>query len=461
MTMDLTSRLGHELGDLLKGPVLDGGDPRVPRELNPFNCTVTPSPAFTVGATSADEVAAAIRWAGDHGHPVAVVATGHGLHSDLSGALAVSTRRMCSVTVDPRARTARVGAGARWAQVIEMAATHGLAPLNGSSSAVGVVGYTLGGGVGPMGRRFGFAADHVRRVQLVTADGLIREVDAARDPELFWAIRGGKGNFGIVTEMEFDLMPVKTLYAGGIFFPASACADVLHTYRRWAQTLPEESTSSVALLRLPPDPALPEALRGQFAVHLRFAHLDSDSGQPGDGERLLAPMRAVATPLMDLVGEMPYAAVDSIHMDPTEPMPVWEQGAGLRELPAAAVDALLAVAGPDVDVPLMMVELRQLGAALARPATVPNAVAGRDAAFSLFAIGPMTGPLTEVVPEVTQSVVDALAPWTRCGGLLNFQGIADPTRVGSLWSEPDLARLLAVKQRIDPAGVFSTGQSLC
>jgi FAD/FMN-containing dehydrogenase len=366
---------------------------------------------------------------------------------------------MCDVTIDPHARTARVGAGARWAQVIEAAAPHGLAPLNGSSSSVGVVGYTLGGGVGPMGRRFGFAADHVRRVQLVTVDGAIREVDAASDPELFWAIRGGKGNFGIVTELEFDLVPVTTLYAGGIFFPASACADVLHTYRQWVHTLPEDATSSVALLRLPPDPALPEPLRGQFAVHLRFAHLDSSSG--AEGEQLLAPMRAVAAPLMDLVGVMPYAAVDSIHMDPTEPMPVWERGAGLRELPAAAVDALLTVAGPDVDVPLIMVELRQLGGALARPAAVPNAVAGRDAAFSLFAIGPMAGPLTEVVPAVTQSVVDALEPWASRGGLLNFQGVADPARVSSLWSDADRARLLAVKQRVDPAGIFSTGRALC
>lgn len=459
MRTNLTSGVGHELAEVLDGPVLTGGDPGVPEELAPFNCTFTPSPAVTVGATSAQEVAAAVRWAGDHGHPVAVVATGHGLHSDLAGALAVSTRRMCDVTVDPQSRTARVGAGARWAQVIAAAARHGLAPLNGSSSTVGVVGYTLGGGVGPMGRRFGFAADHVRRMQLVTADGAIHEVDASSDPELFWAIRGGKGNFGIVTEMEFDLMPVTTLYAGGIFFPANACADVLHSYRGWVKTLPEEATSSVALLRLPPDPALPEPLRGQFAVHLRFAHLDSGSGEPSEGARLLAPMRAVAAPLMDTVGQMPYAAVDSIHMDPTEPMPVWERGAGLSELPAAAVDALLAVAGPDADVPLIMVELRQLGGALARPAAVPNAVTGRDAAFSLFAIGPMVGPLTEVVPSVTQSVVDALRPWACRGGLLNFHGVADPASVGGLWSDTDRARLLAVKQRLDPAGVFSTGQA--
>lgn len=442
---------------------MHAGDPRIGPELNPFNLARTPSPAAVVGATSADDVAAAVRWASLRGRPAAVLATGHGLQSDLAEAVVVSTRRMSGVTVDPVARTARVGAGARWSQVIEAAAPHGLAPLNGSSSRVGVVGYTLGGGVGPMARRYGFAADHVRRVRLVTADGAIQEVDATSDPELFWAVRGGKGSFGIVTEMEFDLVPVSTLYAGGIFFPAAASADVLHTYRQWVATLPEETTTSVALLRLPPDPALPEPLRGQFVVHVRFAHLHSGPAAPArgfaaEGAGLLAPMRAVATPLLDLVGEMPYAAVDSIHMDPTEPMPVWERGAGLRELPAAAVDALLAAAGPEVDVPLIMVELRQLGGALARPAAVPNAVAGRDAAFSVLALGPMAGPLAPVMPAITQSVVDRLQPWASRGGLLNFLGPAAPARVGRLWDDPDRARLLRAKRRVDPDGVFSTGQ---
>lgn len=462
MTTDLAGTLvSDDLESRIHGPVLFSGDPRLADELAPFNTTFIPAPAAAVGATTADDVAAAVRWATSRGRAVAVQATGHGLQSSLDDAVVVSTRRMSTVTIDASARTARVGAGVRWAQVIDAAARHGLAPLNGSSSRVGVVGYTLGGGTGPMARRYGFAADHVRRVQMVTADGSILEVDSASDPELFWAVRGGKGNFGIVTELEFDLLPVATLYGGGIFFPASAAGDLLHTYRQWVDTLPEETTTSVALLRLPPDPGLPEPLRGQFAIHLRFAHLGSPGVPPGgraaEGAALLAPMRAVAAPIMDMVGEMPYAAVDSIHMDPTEPMPVWERGAALRELPAAAVDALLATAGPDVDAPLIMVEVRQLGGALARPASVPNAVTGRDAAFSVWALGPMAGPVAEMVPAVTQSVVDRLAPWAAPGSLLNFLGPAGPDRVGGLWSDADRARLLAVKRRVDPAGVFRTG----
>ncbi|MBW0088799.1 FAD-binding oxidoreductase [Pseudonocardia sp. KRD-184] len=444
------------LSDLVTGPVLEGDDPRVAAEVAGFNTAHTPRPALVVGATCAGDVAVAVRWAAAHGLRVSVQSTGHGLISDLAGTVLVTTRRMSGVVVDPVSRSARVGAGVRWAQVIEAAAPYGLAPLSGSSSAVGVVGYTLGGGLGPLARRYGFAADHVRSVQLVTAAGEVRHVDAIGDPELFWALRGGKGNFGIVTEIEFGLVPVATLYGGGIFFPGAAASDVLHAYRTWVDTLPEETTTSIALLRLPPLPTLPEPLRGQFVVHLRVAHL----GSADEGAALLAPMRAVAAPLMDLVAEMPYAAVDSIHMDPTDPMPTWDRGATLRALPAEAVDALLAVAGPDVQVPLIMVELRHLGGAVARPPRVPGAVAGRDAAFSLLALGPMAGPLAETMPAITQAVIDRMAPWAGRGALLNFLGQAGPDRVAALWDDADRARLLAVRRALDPGSVFSPGHAL-
>lgn len=437
-------------------PVLRPGDPGCTEEAAAFNTTHTADPALVVGAATAADVAATVRWAVTAGRAVAVQSTGHGLMSSLDGSVLVSTRRMDRVVVDPIARTATVGAGVRWARVIEAAAPFGLAPLSGSSSGVGVVGYTVGGGIGPMARRYGFAADHVRRVELVTADGTIREVDAQTDPDLFWAVRGGKGNFGIVTELEFDLMPVSRLYGGGIFFPGEAAAALLHTYREWVETLPEETTTSIALLRLPPLPTLPPPLQGAHVVHLRFAHL----GGAEEGAALLAPMRAVSPAVMDLVGEMPYAAVDSIHMDPTDPMPMWERGTALRELPAAAVDALLAAAGPGVETPLIMVEVRHLGGAAARPATVPNAVAGRDAAFEVFAIAPTAGPLVEVAPAITQAVADGVAPWSTGGSLLNHLGQAGPDRVRRMWPAATRERLLAVKRRIDPADLFRTGHAI-
>lgn len=279
-----------------------------------------------------------------------------------------------------------MGAGATWAQVVTAAAAHGLAPLCASSTAVGVAGYTLGGGMGPLGRRHGFAADHVHRLRLVTADGRPHEIDADRAPELFWALRGaGARGFGVVTELEFALFPIARLYGGGLFLPGSAAAELLHLWRQWAPTLPDEAGTSVALLRPPHHPSLPPALHGRAVVHLRYTHV----GRPAEAEALLAPLRAVATPLHDDVRERPITDVDAVHRHSRHPTPVDEGGVVLRELPAEAVDALLAAAGPDVPSPLDLVELRAMGGALERPAAVRNVVAGRGAAWSVWVRGPL------------------------------------------------------------------------
>lgn len=445
-----------ELELAVAGPVLLPGDAAFAGEVAPFTTTHTPAPVVAVGATGAADVAAAVRWAAAHGLTVAVQATGHGLTSVLPGAVLVTTSRMAEVTVDPARRTARIGAGVRWRQVIDAAVPHGLAPLSGSSSGVGAVGYTLGGGLGPLARRYGFAADSVRSAEIVTGDGEVRTVDAASDPELFWALRGGKGSFGVVTAVEVELVPVARLYGGGIFFPGAAARDLLHAYRAWAPALPEETTTSIAVLRLPPDPRLPAPLQGQTVVHLRVAHL----GSAEEGAALLAPMRALAPALLDGVAEMPFAAIDAVHMDPTDPMPTYDRGTLLRELTAGTVEALLAAAGPDVEVPLVMVELRHLGGAAGRPAAVPNAVVGRDAAFSCWVLGPMSPPVAGIVPGVVDGVVAALAPWSTGRSLLNFAGPVTGEQVAALWDDADRRRLLAVKRRVDPAGLFAHGHAV-
>ena len=439
------------LAPQIRGPVLEPGSPGFVDEVAAFNLSITPSPAVVVGATCADDVAAAARYAADTGRRLAVQATGHGLVDPLHGTVLVTTRRLTEIVVDPATATARIGAGVRWRQVIDATAPHGLAPLNGSSSQVGAVGYTLGGGLGPIARRFGFAADHVRRFTIVTADGTIREVDAEREPDLYWAVRGGKGNFGIVTELEFDLVPVTRFYGGGIFFPGAAAPAVLHAWREWAPTMPENTTTSVALLRLPPGLDVPEPLCGQFVTHLRFAHL----GPADKGAALLAPMRAVAEPVLDLIGERPYTAVDTVHMDPVDPLPHADTGTALSGLPAEAVDVLLAHAGPGSDTPLVLVEVRLLGGAIARAPKVPNAMTVRDAAFSLYALAVPDGPSAPIAEAAAPALVDALAPWAH-RALVNWLGPAGPERVQALWSDADRARLLEIKDRYDPTGMLST-----
>jgi hypothetical protein len=446
-----------ELRRAVTGPVLVAGDDGLAAEVAAWNLAVQHTPAVAVGATCAADVVAAVSWALVHGLKVAVQATGHGPVRNAAGSMLITTHRMQGVAIDPDRRRARVQAGVRWAQVMQAAAEYGLAGLCGSSSGVGVVGYTLGGGMGSLGRKHGFAADHVLAVEIVTADGRLRRVTAESDPELFWAVRGGKGNFGIVTALEFELVPVESLYAGGIFFAADDAAAVLHAFRAWAPTLPAEVGTSIAILRLPDMEELPPPLRGQTAVHLRFAYTGKDHAE---AERLLSPMKTAGAILLGYVGPMRTDEMDGIHMDPVDPMPAWEKGMLLAELPEEAVDALLAAAGPQVDVPLIMVEIRLMGGALAREATVPNAVAGRAGAFSMLVLGPGIPELVEVVPAVGKGVLAALTPWCAPGVPINFLGdVTGPAEVLNAWPTHAQRRLVAVKHAVDPAGVFSFGHA--
>jgi hypothetical protein len=431
------------------GPVLTPGAPGYDDEVAGFNVAHRPAPAVVIGATSAADISATVRWATEQGLQVRSQATGHGLTNDLAGTVLISTRRLIQLDIDPVAGTARIGAGVRWRAVIDAAAPRGLAPLNGSSSNVGVVGYTLGGGIGPMARRYGFAADHVLALTLVTADGEIRAVNADQHPDLFWALRGGKIGFGVVTEIEIELMPVSRFFGGGIFFPGTSAADVLYAWRLWAPTLPVEASTSVALLRLPPDPQLPPPLQGQFVVHLRYTHL----GDADEASARLAPMRGSAPIMIDTVAELPYAAIDAVHMDPTSPMPSFDRGMALREFPAEAVDQLVATNGADSGSALTLTEVRLLGGALAAPSFAPNAVAGRQAAFAVYVLGVPAGPVAAQIPGQAGAVIDALRPW-RDGGLLNFLGHAEPTELTALWSTGDRQQLAHIAQRYDPSDTF-------
>jgi FAD/FMN-containing dehydrogenase len=448
----------EELRGRVHGPVYVAGDDGLAAEVATWNVRVQHTPAMAVGATCAEDVAAAVAFAAAHDLHVAVQATGHGPVDNAAGSLMITTRRMQDLHIDPVRRTARVEAGVKWIRVLEAAAPYGLAGLCGSTSDVGVIGYTLGGGVGSLGRHFGFSADHVVSVQLVTADGRIRTVCADEDPELFWAIRGGKGNFGIVTTLEIELMPVRSLIAGGIFFAGKDAAPVLHTYRTWAQALPEEVTSSIAIMRMPPFDFVPEPLRGQTVVHLRYAYSGEDFDE---GERLVEPMKAAGEILLGFIGPLLTTEMDAVHMDPTDPLPAWEKGMGLAELPAEAIDAMLAAAGPQVDIPLMMVELRQLGGALGRQPKVPNAVAGRDAAWEFFVLGPGIPELAQVVPAVGKGVLAAMTPWKSSGSLLNHLGeVSGPEEVAAAYPPAVLERLREIKAAVDPDRVFSFGWAL-
>jgi hypothetical protein len=374
----------------ITGTVLVPGDDAYAAETALFNLHLPLTPDLVVIPADAADVQTAVRYAADRKMPIAVKGSGHQVILPAEGGLLITTHRLRGVTVDPRRRTARVEAGTRWYEVLEATEPHGLAPIPGSAPHIGVAGYTLGGGLSPvLGRTHGYAADHVVSLDVVTADGELRKVTADNEPDLFWALRGCKGNFGIVTALEIELFPLTRVYAGGIFFPGAHSSEILHAWRSWVTTLPEEASTSVAVMRLPDMPGMPDPLRGAFVLHLRFAYL----GSVDDGEKLLAPLRALAPAVIDAVVDMPITGIGAIHNDPVDGVPYWDRGMMLRELPAEAVDALMAQVGPDADTALMSLEIRHLGGALSREPAVPNAVPCRDAGFCAFAFGAGPAPL--------------------------------------------------------------------
>jgi FAD/FMN-containing dehydrogenase len=414
-----------------------------------FNVAIEHHPHAIVEAAGPADVVRAVRVAAEGGRPLAVMNTGHGPSRAADGAVLVRTGTMNRVQVDPVRRTARIEGGAAWRTVIEAATPYGLAPLNGSSPHVGVAGYTLGGGIGLLSRRFGFAADHVRWMDVVTADGQLRHVSAASDPDLFWALRGAGANFGIVTAMEVDLFPVATLLGGELWFGAEASEQVLHTYADWARDVPETMASSVLLLGYPDDPAVPDDVRGRHITHVRIAYTGDDLAH---GERWVEPLRRIDRPVLDTVRVMPYAEIGTIHHEPTdEPVPAFDRNLLLRDLDQDAATVLSKHAGPAAEAPFLT-ELRAWGGALSRPPTVPNAVAGRDAAYSLLAI---SDPAIENRAR-RDELLDAMQPWSTGTTYVNFNGVEDtsPDAVRRTYGPEAFARLQHLKAEYDPDNLF-------
>ena len=414
-----------------------------------WNLAVDERPSVVVVAGSPADVVQAVRYARAHGMRIAPQGTGHGAEplEPLDGAMLLRTTRMRQVRIDPATRTARADAGAVWQDVIVPAAEHGLAALAGSSPDVGVTGYTLGGGLGWLARRYGLAANSVTAAELVTPGGNLVRADAGHEPDLFWAVRGG-GGVGVVTALEMRLYPVGELYAGDLFFPIQRTAEVLHAWREWTATVPDEVTSLCHILRLPPLPELPEPLRGRAFAVVEAACL----GDAGTGAELTGPLRRLG-PERDTFAMIPAAALGQLNMDPSQPAPAEGNGAFLADFPAAAIDALVAVAGPDAQTPPDSVEVRHLGGALARPVPGGGAQPSIEASYLLFAAAAApTSGLAGPARAHVQVVKDALAPWHASYDYYNFE--ETPAAAAAVLPPASVRRLQEIKASYDPDQVI-------
>ncbi|MFF1818773.1 FAD-binding oxidoreductase [Kribbella sp. NPDC058245] len=391
--------------------------------------------------TSATEIEEAVRYAVDHDHRIAVQGAGHGLTRGIKGGVLIATRRFNGVRVDPAAKTAWIEAGATWQDVLTATAPYGLAPLSGSSPGVGAVAYTLGGGLGLMARKFGYAADHVNRIELVTADGTRRNADG----DLFWALRGGGGNFGVVTGMEIALFEVPTLYGGSLYYDLAEYPNAVEVWREWTQDLPDQVTSAVAMIPFPEIPAVPAPLRGKYIAQLQVASLQ--------GADVIEPLRAIGTPVLDTLGELPYEQSDKIFAEPERPDSYRSQNVLLRNLDALAT--LPKLAGPGAEA-MAVIGIRHLGGALRHQPAIPNAVGHREATYSLTVLTPGTRETRELQDAI-------LEPWRAqsIGRFLNFTyANLTPTELAEAFNPGDHQRLTALRKHYDPTGRLAANHEL-
>jgi FAD/FMN-containing dehydrogenase len=412
-----------------------------------FNLLIDQRPEAIAFPANEREVAAVIAYARERDLRVAAQATGHnpGPLGSLEGTLILNTSAMTDVSVDAAARRVRVGAGTKWEKVTPRLSEAGLAGLHGSSPDVGIAGYSLGGGIGWLARKHGMQTNAVTAIELVTADGELIRTDPANHAELFWALRGGGGSFGVVTAIEFAVIPVRELYSGALFFSVEQGGDVLHAWNELLPTLPEEITSWANIMHFPPLPEIPEPVRGRSFAVVMAAHL----GTEAEGRELLRPLRRLG-PQMDTFAMQPPVALSELAMDPPDPLPYWITHDLVDELSAGAIDEVARVAGPGSS--LAIVQFRHMGGALARHAPGAGARATLPGEVGMIALGVIPdADAKRVVMAELDAVSAALAPH-RAGDYPNF--VEEPADASAFFDAGTWARLRQVKALYDPQDVI-------
>ena len=441
-----------ELADALTGAVVLPGDPGWDQARSGFNLLEDQHPAAVAFPSDAMDVAAAVRYAQRAGLRVAPQATGHnqGPLGELDGTLLLNVSGLQDVRVDPGARQVSVGAGVKWDRVAPRLSAHGLAGLHGSSPDVGIAGYSLGGGMGWLARKHGLQANAVTALELVTADGTLVRADHEHHTDLFWALRGGGGNFGVVTAIEFAVHQVDELYAGALFFPFERASEVLHTWSALLPGLPDEFMSWASLLHFPPIPDVPAYARGRSFAVVMAAFLGSE----GEGRSLLRPLRELG-PVRDSFAMVPPVVLGDLAMDPLDPLPFQSGHELLDRLPGKAIDDVLGAVGPGSGRggTLTMLQLRQMGGALAREVPGAGARAVLPGEVSMFALGVVPDEAAQAdVRAALADVEAALAPH-RAGQYPNF--VERPADASSFFAPETWARLRAVKARYDSGDLFA------
>ncbi len=433
-----------ELASCLKGSIYDPYSEGYASEIAAYNTAVVHTPDVVVGAASKNDIIESVRLARRYGYSVAVQSTGHGAMEPITSGVLISTRNLDQVSIDVNTSTATIAAGVKWNKVLEAAAKHDLTPISGSSVDVGVVGYILGGGVGPLARSHGFSSDYLTGITLVTASGELVEASATENSDLFWALRGGKVGFGIVTEVRMRLVKLNRLYAGSLTFEEKDIEAALRAWADWTRQADPRVTTSVAIIRFPAFAAIPEKFRGRRLLTLRFAF----PGSVDEGVRLAAPLRSCAPVYLDMLGELPTSEMGRIHNDPSNPMPFWASGVLLNHIDQDVVSGVLDEMGAGRDTPFSALEIRHIGGATRHDVKEGSAVGGRSAEFVFSLVGKDPKQFEEAFSRKADQLFHTLRPWISEEGNINLMGKSILGKhFTHMWPPEILKRLKEVQQR--------------
>jgi len=442
-----------ELQAVLPGQVLLPGSPGWDAARLGWALNVDQHPLAVVTAQDPEDVVAVVRCAARHGLSVSTQPVGHGATTALTGTVMVRTAALQEIDIDVERRVARVGAGVKWGTLLAALEPTGLTALAGSSPDPSVVGFTLGGGLSWFSRALGLSAHSTVAFDVVDARGVRRRVSSTSDPDLFWAMRGGGGDFGVVLAMENVLHDVGPVIGGRMLWPLEMARPVLRAFRRITADAPDELTLWAHLFRFPPLPELPEQVRGRAFVSVDLTFL----GAQAEVDALLAPLRAVPVRVLDTVGVVPLSELGGIAAEPVDPMPTQEYSELLLNLDDAALNRLVDVAGANVDSPLAVVQIRHLGGALTRATAQdgPNGAIAEE--YSVFCLGvPVAPGLPEAIEAAFGAVRTALAEQRSGRAFFNFLGARSD--LGSTFPAAARTRLRAIKATTDPGGVFRSNR---
>ncbi|WP_039800801.1 FAD-binding oxidoreductase [Nocardia araoensis] len=424
-----------ELRAALPGRVLVAGDEGFETAARPWTTTVDQPVAAVVRAVDAGDVAAVVRYAARVGVPVVTQPTGHGASGGVPEAILLRTGLLDGIEIDPERRVARVGAGVPWGRVQAAAARHGLTGLAGSNPVVGVTGYTLGGGMSWFGRKHGWAADAVRAFQIVDAEGVARRVTAEDDPDLFWALRGGGGDFAVVTALEFELFPAPELFGGRMLWPETRIREVFDAFQEITAGAPDELSVWFQRLQIPDAPPMV----GVDAVYL---------GDPDRGRALLAALDAIGDPILDRRGVFGAADIGAVTAEPTDPSPSLSRAEQLTDLGDAVVKTLI----EEPVAPLANVQIRHLGGALAEARPDGGARGPIAEPYLLYCLGLGLPHLRDAVTARRTAIVDAVSG--QISGRKPYTFLTPGESADAVFDTGTLTRLREIKRARDPHGVI-------